>query len=104
LAFLVSTLTSQKKGLNMWMISLNLYFRCVDIFIPMFTKLYITRDRLCGLVVRVPGYRSKGPGSISDATRCENMTVGIRHADHVASSIRESWHQLRWQAAVAQSV
>jgi hypothetical protein len=26
-------------------------------------------DRLCGLVVRVPGYRSKGPGSISGATR-----------------------------------
>jgi hypothetical protein len=25
--------------------------------------------RLCGLVVRVPGYRSKGPGSISGATR-----------------------------------
>jgi hypothetical protein len=26
-------------------------------------------DRLCGLVVRVPGYRSKGPGSIPGATR-----------------------------------
>jgi hypothetical protein len=26
-------------------------------------------DRLCSLVVRVPGYRSKGPGSISGATR-----------------------------------
>jgi hypothetical protein len=26
-------------------------------------------DRLCGLVIRVPGYRSKGPGSILDATR-----------------------------------
>jgi hypothetical protein len=26
-------------------------------------------DRLCGLVVRVPGYRSRGPGSILDATR-----------------------------------
>jgi hypothetical protein len=26
-------------------------------------------DRLCGLVVRVPGYRSRGPGSISGATR-----------------------------------
>jgi hypothetical protein len=25
-------------------------------------------DRLCGLVVRVPGYRSGGPGSIPDAT------------------------------------
>jgi hypothetical protein len=26
-------------------------------------------DRLCGLVVRVPGYRSRGPDSISGATR-----------------------------------
>jgi hypothetical protein len=26
------------------------------------------RDRLCGLVVRVPGYRSRGPGSIPGAT------------------------------------
>jgi hypothetical protein len=30
-------------------------------------------DRLCGLVVRVAGYRSRGPGSIPGATRlCEN--------------------------------
>jgi hypothetical protein len=26
-------------------------------------------DRLCGLVVRVPGYRSGGPGSIPGTTR-----------------------------------
>jgi hypothetical protein len=26
------------------------------------------RDRLCGLVVKVPGYRFRGPGSIPDAT------------------------------------
>jgi hypothetical protein len=26
-------------------------------------------DRLCGLVVRVSGYRSRGPGSIRGATR-----------------------------------
>jgi hypothetical protein len=25
-------------------------------------------DRFCGLVVRVPGYRSRAPGSIPDAT------------------------------------
>jgi hypothetical protein len=25
-------------------------------------------DRLCGLVIRVPGYRSRGPGSIPGAT------------------------------------
>jgi hypothetical protein len=26
-------------------------------------------DRLCGLVVRVPGYKSRGPGLIPGATR-----------------------------------
>jgi hypothetical protein len=26
-------------------------------------------DRLCGLVVRGPGYRSRGPGSITGAAR-----------------------------------
>jgi hypothetical protein len=34
----------------------------------------------------------------------ENTAVGIRHADHVAPSIRESWQSLRRQAAVARSV
>jgi hypothetical protein len=35
-------------------------------------SLYVMRkkiDRLCGLVVRVPGYRSRDPGSIPGATR-----------------------------------
>jgi hypothetical protein len=30
---------------------------------------YFTRDLLCGLVVRVLGYRSGGPGSIPGTTR-----------------------------------
>jgi hypothetical protein len=34
----------------------------------------------------------------------ENTAVGIRHADHVAPSIRKSWQLLRQQAAVARSV
>jgi hypothetical protein len=33
-------------------------------------------ERLCGLVVRVPGYRSGGPGSIPGATRYSNI-VGL---------------------------
>jgi hypothetical protein len=32
-------------------------------------RLRAYQDRLCGLVVRVPGYRSIGPGSIPGATR-----------------------------------
>jgi hypothetical protein len=33
-------------------------------------------DRLCGLVVRVLGYRSRGPGSIPGTTR-KNKVMGL---------------------------
>jgi hypothetical protein len=36
--------------------------------------------------------------------KTENTAVGIRHADHVAPSIRKSWQLLRRQEAVARSV
>jgi hypothetical protein len=36
--------------------------------------------------------------------KTENTAVGIRHADHVAPSIRKSWQSLRQQAAVARLV
>jgi hypothetical protein len=45
-------------------------------------------DRLCGLVVL--GYR--GLGSIPGATRFSEKALGIHRADHVAPSIRKSWH------------
>jgi hypothetical protein len=35
-----------------------------------------TTDRLCGLVVRVPGYRSGGPGFYSQALQ-EKKVVGL---------------------------
>jgi hypothetical protein len=34
-------------------------------------------DRLCGLVVRVLGYRSGGPGSIPGTTKNKNKIVGL---------------------------
>jgi hypothetical protein len=34
-------------------------------------------DRLCGLVVRVLGYRSGGPGSIPGTTRIKKTVVGL---------------------------
>jgi hypothetical protein len=34
-----------------------------------YVYIYIYIDRLCGLVVRVPGYRSGGPGSIPGTTK-----------------------------------
>jgi hypothetical protein len=36
--------------------------------------------------------------------KIENTAGGIRHADHVAPSIRTSWQSLHRQAAVARSV
>jgi hypothetical protein len=41
----------------------------ISSFVPKF-------DLLCGLVVRVPGYRSRGPGSIPGTTRKKNV-VGL---------------------------
>jgi hypothetical protein len=49
----------------------------------------LNKDRLCGLVIRVPGYRSRDTGSIHGATRySEKLWVwnGVRST---------SWVQLR---------
>jgi hypothetical protein len=35
------------------------------------------KDRLCGLVVRVLGYRSGGPGSIPGTTRKKKRVLGL---------------------------
>jgi hypothetical protein len=82
---------------------------------------HLWKDSISGLVVKVIGYRSGGPGSIPGTTRkkvvdlkrgpmslvstteelldrkvaaplykTENTALGIRHADHVALSIRKS--------------
>jgi hypothetical protein len=40
-----------------------------------FTSLYFKMDRLCGLVVRVLGYRSGGPGSNPGTTK--KKVVGL---------------------------
>jgi hypothetical protein len=51
--------------------------------------IYIYWVHLCGLVVRVPDYRSRGPGSISGATRFSEkkwVWIGVHSA---------SWVQLR---------
>jgi hypothetical protein len=34
-------------------------------------------DYLCGLMVRVPGYRSRGPGSIPSTIRFSEKVVGL---------------------------
>jgi hypothetical protein len=41
-----------------------------------FTYILLTKDRLCGLVVRVLGYRAGGPGSIPGTTRKKSSGSG----------------------------
>jgi hypothetical protein len=54
-------------------------------------------DRLCGLVVRVPGYRSRGPGSISGSTRFTdkywiwNGVHSVLWVQLRTTSVRNSW-------------
>jgi hypothetical protein len=47
----------------------------------------------------LPGRSSSGSG-----LEIRDYGLGIRHADHVASSIPKSWHKLRRQAVVVRSV
>jgi hypothetical protein len=55
-------------------------------------SLVSTTEELLARKVAAPVYKT------------ENTTVGIRHADHVATSICKIWQSLRRQAAVARSV
>jgi hypothetical protein len=47
-------------------------------------------DRLCGLVVRVLGYRSGGPGSIPGTTMKKNV-VGLKRGPLSLVSTTESY-------------
>jgi hypothetical protein len=55
-------------------------------------SLVSTTEELLDRKVAVPVYKT------------ENTALRIRHADHVAPSIRKSWQSLRRQAAVARSI
>jgi hypothetical protein len=50
------------------------YARFGITFIYIYIYIY---DRLCGLVVRVLGYRSGGPGSIPETNRKKKNLVGL---------------------------
>jgi hypothetical protein len=54
---------------------------------------------LVSTIEELLGRKSRGSGPESP-----EYAVRIRHPDHVAPSIHESWHQLRQQAAVVGSV
>jgi hypothetical protein len=50
---------------------------------------YFGGDRLCGLVARVLGYRSGGPGSIPGTTRKKNVVGLERSALSLVSTTEE---------------
>jgi hypothetical protein len=51
-------------------------FKLTFVFIIYLKCQYAAKDHLCGLVVRVPGYRSGGPGSIPGTT-IKKKVVGL---------------------------
>jgi hypothetical protein len=52
-------------------------------------RIYLSYDRLCGLVVRVLGYRSGGPGSIPGTTRKKKVVGLERGALSLVSTTEE---------------
>jgi hypothetical protein len=65
----------------------------VDVVVIVITTLIIiiiiTIDRLCGLVVRILGYRSGNPGSIPCTTRKKNVVGLERGALSLVSTTEE---------------
>jgi hypothetical protein len=53
--------------------------------------------RLCGLVVRVPGYRSKGPGFDSRRYQILGEVVGLEWGPHSLMSVTEEL--LEWKSS-----
>jgi hypothetical protein len=63
---------TERRKMMLKFSSFSLLFNFISSFvfqICCFSFLFFSVYRLCGVVVRVPGYRSRDPGSISGATR-----------------------------------
>jgi hypothetical protein len=56
-----------------------------------FSNLLQSPDRLCGLVVRVLGYRSGGPGSIPGTTRKKNVGLERGALSLVSTNWGATW-------------
>jgi hypothetical protein len=61
------------------------------------SALIMCKDRLCGLVFRVPGYRSRGPGY--DSLRYQNFweVVGLERGP--LSLVRITEELLKWKSS-----
>jgi hypothetical protein len=59
-----------------WRARLIIIIIIIIIIVIIIIIIIIIIDRLCGLVIRVPGYRSGGPGSIPGTTRKKSSGSG----------------------------
>jgi hypothetical protein len=66
-----------------------------------YLKLYQNFDRLCGLVVRVPGYRSRGPGFDSRRYHIFWEAVGLERGP--LSLVRMTEELLEWKSSGSES-
>jgi hypothetical protein len=57
--------------------------------LTIYGNLRFISDRLCGLVIRVLGYRSGGPGSIPGTTRIKKKAVGLERGPLILVSTTE---------------
>jgi hypothetical protein len=80
---MLPALTASFNGRSEYNLELYLQTRCKFIF----STVYV--DRLCGLVVRVLGYRSGGPGSIPDTTKKKKVVGLERGALSLVSTTEE---------------
>jgi hypothetical protein len=86
-------------------LSVGSYFG--DVFYLCVVSLWSSGQRLSLQIQRPPGFNSRRYLETKVAApvlKTEITAVGIRRADHVASSIRKSFHKLHRQVAVARSV
>jgi hypothetical protein len=66
----------------------QMFWKC-QIYHVHYGNIAMNIDRLCGLVVRVLGYRSGGPGSIPGTTRKKNLVGPERRPLSLVSTIGE---------------
>jgi len=69
-----------------------------NLFLVYFVNLYMFRDRLCGLVVRVSGYRYRGPGFDPRSYQIFWVLVGLERGPlSLVSLVRSIEELLEWK-------
>jgi hypothetical protein len=101
-------LPTSSKARNFWTICSGEFVRKIDpevqVRFPVIPEFFEVVGLERGPFSYVSTTDLLGIKSSAYGTEAENTVVGFRHADHMASSIHKSWHQLRRQAAVARRV